>query len=95
MTMNKKEREKHFNPDGSIKKLLEIVEVLPDGTRVLENGWKLAPSVVDFDDGRGKVRIDSLTTEERREWERGLMNKVGKSMSAYYQSIETGAGKYS
>lgn len=92
--MNKKEREKHFNPDGSIKKLLEVVEVLPDGTRVLENGWKLAPSVVDLGDGRGKVRIDSLTPEERQRWERGLMDKVGRSMSAFYQARETGAGKY-
>ncbi len=95
LRMTKKEREKYFNPDGSIKRLLEVVEVLPDGTRVFENGWKAAPSMVDFGGERGLVRLDSLTPEERAAWEEGLMKKVGEGMSAYYQSLETGAGKYS
>ncbi len=95
MTMSKKEREKYFNPDGSIKRLLEVVEILPDGTRVFENGWTAAPSKVDYGDERGKVRLDSMTSEERRSWEQGLMEKVGHAMSDYYQSLETGAGKYS
>ncbi len=95
MTMSKKEREKYFNPDGSIKRLLEVVEIRPDGTKVFENGWISKPATVDFGDGRGKVRLDSLTPEERQNWERGLMDKVGRSMSAFYQARDTGAGKYS
>ena len=95
MTMSKKEREKYYNPDGTIKRLLEVVEVLPDGTKVFENGWKCGPAKVNFNDGRGKVRLDSMTPEEHRAWEDGLMKRIGKVMSDYYQSLETGAGKYS
>ncbi|MDE7194480.1 MAG: hypothetical protein K2O14_10970 [Oscillospiraceae bacterium] len=92
--MTKAERAKYFNPDGSIKRLLEIVETLPDGTSVFENGWKAEPSMVDFGGERGLVRLDSMTKEERDEWETNLMKRVGKAMSEYYQSLETGAGKY-
>ncbi len=92
--MKKSEREKYFNPDGSIKRLLEVVEVLPDGTRVFENGWKAAPSMIDFGGERGLVRLDSLTLEERQEWEDNLMKRVGKAMSEYYMARETGAFNY-
>ena len=91
MAMSKKEREKYFNPDGSIKRLMEVVEVLPDGTRVSENGWKAKPSMVDYGGDRGLVRLDSMTEEERNEWERGLMEKVGKRMSEFYLARATGA----
>ena len=94
MKMTKAEREKYFNPDGSIKRLLDIVETLPDGTSVFENGWKAKPSMVDFGGERGLVRLDSMTPEEHDEWERGLMEKVGHDMSLYYRSLETGAGAY-
>ncbi len=92
--MTKAEREKYFNPDGSIKRLLEVVEILPDGTRVFENGWKAGPSLIDFGGERGLVRLDSLSEEERQKWETNLMKKVGKGMSEYYQALETGAGRY-
>lgn len=92
--MTKAEREKYFNPDGSIKRLLEVVEILPDGTRVFENGWKSDPSIIDFGGERGFVRLDSLSEAERLEWETNLMIKVGKGMSEYYQALETGAGQY-
>lgn len=92
--MTKAEREKYFNPDGSIKRLLEVVEILPDGTRVFENGCKIGPSMIDFGGERGIVRLDSLSEKERREWETNLMIKVGKGMSEYYQALETGAGRY-
>lgn len=95
MRMTKKEREKYFNPDGSIKRLLEVVEVRPDGTKVFENGWLAKPATVDFGDGRGKVRLDSLTPEEHKAWEAGLMDRVGQAMSLFYQARETGADKYS
>lgn len=84
-----------YNPDGSIKRFLEVVEILPDGTRVFENGWKARPSMVDFGGERGLVRLDSMTPEEKSEWEKKLFERVGRDMSAYYQSLETGAGKYS
>ena len=94
MAMSKAERAKYFNPDGSIKRLLKVVEILPDGTRVFENGWKALPSMVDFGGERGLVRLDSMTEEERDEWERNLMKKVGKGMSEYYQARATGAFDY-
>lgn len=94
MAMSKKEREKYFNPDGSIKRFLEVVEVRPDGTRVFENGWLARPSMIDFGGERGLVRLDSLTPEEKAEWEKNLMKRVGKSMSEYYQALATGAGNY-
>lgn len=84
----------HLNPDGSIKKLLEVVEVLPDGTRVFEDGSKALPSMIDFGGERGLVRLDSLSKEERDEWEKNLMERVGRGMSAYYQAKETGADIY-
>lgn len=93
--MTKAEYEKYFNPDGSIKRLLEVVEILPDGTRVFENGSKAGPSLIDFGGERGLVRLDSLTPEEKQEWETNLMKKVGKGMSEYYQAMSQGAGKYS
>lgn len=93
MTMTNKEREKYFNSDGSIKRLLEVVEILPDGTRVFENGWTAAPSKVDYGDS-GKKRLDSMSAEDRRAWEDGLMNRTGHAMSDHYRSLETGAGRY-
>lgn len=93
--MTKAEREKYFNPDGSIKRLLEVVEILPDGTRVFENGSKAGPSLIDFGGERGLVRLDSLSQAERQEWEENLMKKVGKGMSEYYRAMSQGAGKYS
>ena len=50
--------------------------------------------MVDFGGERGLVRLDSMTKEERDEWEANLMKRVGKAMSEYFQSLETGAGKY-
>ena len=94
MRFTKAEREKYFNPDGSIKRLLKVVEVLPDGTRVFENGCKARPSMIDFGGERGLVRLDSLTPEERDKWEEGLMKKVGKGMSDFYAAQATGAFNY-
>ena len=94
MFMSKKDRAKYYNPDGSIKRFLEVVEVLPDGTRVFENGYKAAPSMVDFGGERGLVRLDQMTAEEKAEWEKNLMERVGRDMSAYYQSKITGADNY-
>lgn len=94
MAMSKKEREKYFNPDGSIKRFLEVAEILPDGTRVFENGWLARPSMIGFGGERGLVRLDSLSPKEKDEWEKNLMEHVGKGMSEYYRAFETGAGKY-
>ncbi len=90
MAMSKKEREKYFNPDGSIKRIPEVVEILPDGTRVFENGWKAAPSMINFGGERGLVRLDSLSPEEKAEWEKNLMERVGREMSAYYEARDAG-----
>lgn len=88
------QRDEYFNPDGSIKRLPKIIEVLPDGTRVLDNGMKLRPSMVDFGGERGLVRLDSMTEQERDEWETNLMKKVGKGMTEFYMAQATGAFNY-
>lgn len=93
MRFTKKMREEFFNPDGSIKRLPKVVEVRPDGTRVLETGWLLRPSMIDCGE-RGLVRLDSLTPEERDEWEKNLMIKVGRGMSDFYAAQATGAFNY-
>lgn len=91
MFLNKKEREKYFNSDGTVKRLLEVVEILSDGTRIFENGRKAYPSKVDFKGEKGFMRLDSMTETEHIEWETDPMTKVGKAMSEYYQAISTGA----
>ena len=81
--------ERFFNPDGSIKRLLQVVEVLPDGTRVFEDGSKAAPSMVDLGGEKGAVRLDSLSAQERADWEDNLMKRVGREMSRYYRAQAT------
>ena len=81
--------ERFFNPDGSIKRLLQVVEVLPDGTRVFEDGSKASPSMVDFCGEKGAVRLDSLSVQERADWESNLMKRVGKEMSLFYWAQAT------
>ena len=81
--------ERFFNPDGSIKRLLQVVEVLPDGTRVFEDGSKASPSMVDMGSEKGAVRLDSLSAQERADWESNLMKRVGKEMSLFYWAQAT------
>lgn len=78
--------ERFFNPDGSIKRLLQVVEVLPDGTRVFEDGSKASPSMVDMGGENVTVRLDSLSAQERADWESNLMKRVGKEMSLFYRA---------
>lgn len=84
----------YFNPDGSIKRLPRIIETLPDGTRVLENGIKLRPSCVDFGGERGVVRLDSLSKQERDDWEKRAMKRVGRCVSDFEAAQVTGAFNY-
>ena len=93
MKFTKKMREEFFNPDGSIKRMPKVVEVRPDGARVLETGWLIHPSMIDCGE-RGLVRLDSLTPEEHARWEEALMKKVGKGMSDFYAAQATGAFNY-
>lgn len=87
-------REEYFSTDGSIKRLPNIAEVLPDGTRVLENGCKLRPSMIDLGGGRGSERLDEKPEKERKQWENGLMQKVGRGMSDFCAAQASGAFNY-
>lgn len=74
--------ERFFYPDGRIKRLMKVVEVLPDGTKVFENGQKALPSVVEYADGTQR-RLDSFTPEEKKEWLDKLMKNTGRIMSDF------------
>lgn len=73
--------------ESKVNQLLKCVEVLPDGTRVLENGFKIAPSKVCFGDGEKTVLLDKMPLEQREQWENNLMARVGRAMSGFYQSM--------
>lgn len=86
MARKKGHDERFYNPDGSIKRLLKVIEVLPDGTRVFENGWQASPSKVEFADGTVK-RLDEMTEEERAGWINKLMENTGRVVSAHRYGI--------
>lgn len=87
--MKKEMREKFFNPDGSIKRLMEVKEVLPDGTRVFEDGSKASPS--ETERGGVRKRLDTMSPSEKKEWEQSLLITLGKEMSLYFTERERGA----
>lgn len=57
-----------------------VTKVLPDGTRILSNGFRLMPSVVQKSDGSTKRLID-MEPDEYRDWNARLINELGKAMS--------------
>ena len=58
---------------------MNVSEVLPDGTLVLSNGFKLLPSIAN-----GK-KLNDMTDAERKAWNDRLMENLGKSMTAFYR----------
>ena len=81
--MARRKKFDYVNPDGSIK-ILKIVERLPDGTRILEDGSKLLPSVATMPDGTEKRLID-MTEEEYKAWNDRLMERLSRDMTDYYR----------
>lgn len=77
----------YFEPDGRIK-IMKVVETLPDGTRVFEDGSKAAPSRV-LADGK-----EYPLQEAPYGWKDKISENVSRTMSEYVQSMATGAGYY-
>ena len=80
--MAKRNKFNYFNPDGSIK-IMKVVERLPDGTRVFEDGSKALPSIARMPDGTQKRLID-MTEEEYKAWNDRIMERLGEGMSEFY-----------
>lgn len=74
----------YFEPDGRIK-IMKVVETLPDGTRVFEDGSKAAPSKIFVDDQ------ECLLGKAPAGWKERIKRNVEKNMSEYFRAIETGA----
>lgn len=80
-------RQKRFdyrNPDGTLK-ILKVVERLPDGTRVFEDGSRALPSVACMPDGTEKKLVD-MNREEYAVWNDGILNRLSRDMSDFYRT---------
>ncbi len=83
-------RRKQFdyrNPDGTLK-ILKVVERLPDGTRIFEDGSRALPSVTCMPDGSNKRLID-MDEKEYTAWNNGLLDRLGRDMSDFYRNNMT------
>lgn len=74
----------YVNEDGTIK-ILKVVERLPDGTRVFEDGSKARPSIATMPDGSEKRLID-MTPEEYKAWNDRIMERLGRDMTDFYRN---------
>lgn len=80
--MARRQKFNYRNPDGTIK-ILKVVERLPDGTRIFEDGSRALPSVARMPDGTQKRLID-MSPEEYKEWNDRIMDRLGRGMSEFY-----------
>lgn len=58
---------------------MKIVQTLPDGTRILSNGFKLLPPIAN-----GK-KLNDMTDAERKAWNDRLMKHLSENMTAFYR----------
>ena len=70
------------NPDGTLN-IPKVVERLPDGTRIFEDGSRALPSKARMPDGGYKKLID-MDPEEYKEWNDRAMERLGRGMSEFY-----------
>lgn len=82
--MTRRQQFNYRNPDGTLK-ILKVVERLPDGTRVFEDGSKALPSVARMPDSSEKRLID-MTENEYRAWNNRIMGRLGRDMSDFYRA---------
>ena len=71
------------NPDGTLK-ILKVVERLPDGTRIFEDGSRALPSVACMPDGTEKRLVD-MDKKEYTAWNNGLLDRLSRDMSDFYR----------
>lgn len=79
--MARRKQFEYRNPDGTLK-ILKVVERLPDGTRIFEDGSRALPSVACMPDGTEKKLID-MTREEYAVWNDGILNRLSRDMSDF------------
>ena len=80
--MARRQKFEYRNPDGTFK-ILKVVERLPDGTRIFEDGSRAAPSMARMPDGSYKKLID-MSEEEYKAWNDRIMERLGRGMSEFY-----------
>lgn len=69
------------NPDGSLK-ILKVIERMPDGTRIFEDGSRAAPSTATIAGGAEKRLVD-MNTGEYEAWNEGMMIRLGCDMTNF------------
>lgn len=77
-------KQEYRNPDGTLK-ILKVVERLPDGTRIFEDGSRALPSVVCMPDGTEK-RLMDMDEKEYTSWNNGLLDRLSRDMSDFYRN---------
>lgn len=82
--MARRQKFNYRNPDGTLK-ILKVVERLPDGTRIFEDGSKALPSVACMPDGSEKRLVD-MTHEEYSGWNEGILDRLSRDMSDFYRN---------
>lgn len=82
--MTRRQQFNYRNPDGTLK-ILKVVERLPDGTRIFEDGSKALPSVARTSDGSEKRLID-MTETEYTAWNNRIMGRLGRDISDFYRA---------
>lgn len=80
--MARRQKFNYRNPDGTLK-ILKVVERLPDGTRIFEDGSRALPSVARMPDGSYK-RLMDMDPDEYKEWNDRIMERLGRGMSEFY-----------
>jgi hypothetical protein len=81
--MARRKQFEYRNPDGTLK-ILKVVERLPDGTRIFEDGSRALPSVVCMPDGTEK-RLMDMDEKEYTSWNNGLLDRLSRDMSDFYR----------
>lgn len=82
--MARRKKFDYLNPDGTIK-IMKVVERLPDGTRIFEDGSRALPSVATMPDGSEKRLID-MTSEEYEAWNDRIMERLGRDMTDFFKN---------
>lgn len=82
--MARRQKFNYINPDGTIK-ILKVVERLPDGTRIFEDGSRALPSVATMPDGSEKL-LQDMTEKEYSDWNGRVLEYLSREMSDFYRN---------
>lgn len=72
------------NPDGTVR-IMKVIERLPDGTRIFEDGSTALLSKCAID---GKYsRVADLSDKEYADWNEEILRKISEGLSEVYADI--------